>query len=101
MQAICPKFEKATELLGKRWNSMIIHQLMLGPKRFSELEQEIHVSGRVLSQRLKELEQFGIIKRHVYPDTPVRIEYVLTEMGRSMDPVMKAIEAWSSTWIHL
>jgi len=96
---ICPKFEKATHLLSMRWNSLIIHQLLIDSKRFSELEQEIQISSKVLSQRLKDLEQVGLIKRNVYPETPVRIEYVLTDMGRALTPVMKSIEDWSSTWL--
>lgn len=96
---ICPKFEKATKLLSKRWNGLIIHQLLIRPKRFGELETEIKVSAKVLSQRLKELEQVGLIQRIVYAETPVRIEYILTEMGKSLEPVMLAIEDWSSNWL--
>lgn len=96
---ICPKFERASKILSKRWNGLIIHQLLIRPKRFSELEQEIQLSAKVLSQRLKELEDLGIINRKVYPETPVRIEYKLTKMGQSLDPVMKAIEGWSSSWL--
>lgn len=98
---ICPKFEKATELLNKRWNGLIIHQLLESPKRFGELESEIHLSAKVLSQRLKELEENGIIERKVYPETPVRIEYVLTDKGQSMEPIMKAIEDWSNKWLSV
>jgi len=96
---ICPKFERATLLLSKRWNGLIVNQLLARPKRFGELESEITLSAKVLSQRLKELEEVGIIKRNVYPETPVRIEYELTEMGRSLNPVMKAIENWSTKWL--
>lgn len=96
---ICPRFEKATKLLSMRWNSLIIHQLLDHSKRFSELEQEIQLSAKVLSQRLKELEQVGLIERNVYPDTPVRIEYALTDMGKSLSPVMEAIENWASKWL--
>lgn len=96
---ICPKFEKATALLSKRWNGLIIHQLLERPKRFGELENEIQLSAKVLSQRLKELEELQIIKRNVYPETPVRIEYELTEMGHSLQYVMTEIENWSSKWL--
>lgn len=96
---VCPKFEKATFIINKRWNGLIIHQLMIRPKRFSELEAEIQVSAKVLSQRLKELEELGIIVRNVYPETPVRIEYQLSDMGNSLEPVMDAIENWSQKWL--
>ncbi|QWB95613.1 helix-turn-helix transcriptional regulator [Mycoplasmatota bacterium] len=96
---ICPKFEKATKILNKRWNGLIIHQLLLRPKRFGELEDEIQISGKVLSTRLKELEEFGIVERKVYPETPVRIEYDLSQMGKSLSLVMKSIEDWSKIWL--
>lgn len=95
---ICPKFEQAIQLLGKKWMGLIIHQLLIQPKRFSELEQEIQLSGKVLSERLKELEQEGIVVRNVYPDVPVRIEYDLTEKGRSLQPIMDQVTKWSQQW---
>lgn len=98
-QSICPKFEKAAQLLGKKWVGLIINQLMDRPKRFSELEQEIHLSAKVLSDRLKDLEQEHIVKRNVYPEIPIRIEYELTEKGKSLSPIMSAIEHWSQNWI--
>ncbi len=98
-QAICQKFESAFKLLGKRWNGLIIHQLMEGPKRFNELESEIKLSGKILSERLKELETHDIVKRNVYPETPVRIEYVLTPKGYAMKPFMEQVTKWSNDWI--
>lgn len=96
---LCSKFEEAFQLLGKRWTGLIIFQLMNGPKRFNELESEIKVSGKVLSDRLKELEKIKLIQRHVYPETPVRIEYSLTEKGYSLKPMMDEITKWSNVWI--
>lgn len=96
---ICPRFEKAMGTLSQRWTGLVIYQLLTGPKRFSALEASMGVSGRVLSERLKELETQGIVKREVYPETPVRIEYSLTEMGRALEPIIKEIEKWSQTWL--
>ncbi|MBM4760944.1 helix-turn-helix domain-containing protein [Bacillus sp. B15-48] len=96
---ICPRFEKAMGILSQRWTGLVIYQLLTGPKRFCTLESSIGVSGRVLSERLKELESQGIVKREVYPETPVRIEYSLTEKGQSLEPIMKEIENWSQTWL--
>ena len=96
---ICPKFERATQLLSRRWNGLIINQLLIRPKRFNELTNEIHLSAKVLSQRLKELEEVGLVVRDVYPETPVRIEYRLTSMGESLKSVMKEIEDWSGKWL--
>lgn len=96
---ICIKFEKASKLLSKRWVGLIINQLMDGPKRFSTLESEIQMSGKVLSERLKELEKEKIISRTVYPEVPVRVEYELTKKGYALKPVMTAIDQWSQRWI--
>lgn len=97
---MCPRFEKAMGILGQRWTGLIIYQLLSGPQRFCHIETAVGVSGRVLSERLKDLEHEGIVKREVYPETPVRIEYSLTEKGLSLMPLMKEIENWSHTWIE-
>ncbi len=99
MSEICVKFESASKILSKRWIGLIIHQLLDGPKRFNELESELKISGKVLSEKLKELEKLSIVKRTVYPSTPVKIEYALTHKGKALDPVIKAIEDWSQSWI--
>ncbi|MBN6888648.1 DNA-binding HxlR family transcriptional regulator [Cytobacillus horneckiae] len=96
---ICPRFEKAMSLMSQRWTGLVIYQLLTGPKRFCTLESSIGISGRVLSERLKDLEHQGIVKRAVYPETPVRIEYSLTEKGEALEPVMREIEKWSQTWL--
>jgi len=99
---MCTRFEKAVELLSKRWVALIVFQLLSGSQRFSEIEAALtNLSGRVLSERLKELEAAGIVKREVFAETPVRIEYSLTDMGRSLAPVFEEIAKWSSEWITL
>ncbi|WP_342493674.1 helix-turn-helix domain-containing protein [Bacillus sp. FSL R5-0712] len=99
---MCPRFEKAVELLSKRWVALIVFQLLSGQQRFSEIEAALtNLSGRVLSERLKELEAAGIVKREVFAETPVRIEYSLTDMGCSLAPVFEEIAKWSSDWITL
>ena len=100
LPTICPKFEKAISLLSQRWTALIIYQLLPGSQRFNEIQSAIGISGKVLSDRLKELEQKAIIKRDVIPETPVIIEYSLTEKGRSMEPILNTIEDWSQTWIE-
>lgn len=96
---ICPKFESAMNLINKRWVGMIVYQLLSGPQRFCTIESAIGISGRVLSERLKDLEQEGIVVRDVFPETPVRIEYSLTEKGKALEPIMKQIEDWSQQWM--
>ncbi|THE13102.1 transcriptional regulator [Bacillus timonensis] len=98
---ICPKFEKAMSLIGQRWTGLVIYQLLSGPQRFCTIESSIGISGRVLSERLKDLESQGIIKRHVYPETPVRIEYSLTEKGLALKPLMDEIQKWSQDWVKI
>lgn len=96
---ICPKFEKAISLLSQRWTALVIYQLLSGPQRFSEIQSAIGISGKVLSERLKELEEKEIVVRDVIPKTPVIIMYSLTEKGRSMEPIIRSIENWSSKWV--
>jgi|SRR5690554_158278 len=98
---ICPKFEKAISLLSQRWTALVIYQLLSGPQRFSEIQSAIGISGKVLSERLKELEEKEIVNREVIPKTPVVITYSLTEKGRSMEPIIRTIESWSSKWVPL
>lgn len=99
---MCPRFEKAMELLSKRWTALIVFQLLQGPQRFARIEGSLpNLSGKVLSERLKELEAEGIIKRDVFPETPVRIEYKLTEKGKALAPLFDNILSWSSEWIEL
>jgi DNA-binding HxlR family transcriptional regulator len=96
---LCPKFEKAMKILSQRWSGLIIYQLLTGPQRFCTIEASLPVSGRVLSERLKDLEQEGIVKRDVFPETPVRIEYSLTEKGLAIEPVLREMEKWSQAWM--
>lgn len=96
---ICPRYQHAIEILGKRWTGLILQVLLKGPARFNELADELQVvADRVLSERLKELEAEGIILRQVYAEVPVRVEYRLTEKGRDLAPVIDAIEHWSHQW---
>jgi len=96
---MCPKFENAFELLGKRWTGLIIRTLLSGQKRFSDIEEAIpNMSARMLVERFKDLESAGIITRKVYPETPVRIEYELTEKGKELEKVMDDIQLWADKW---
>lgn len=97
----CPRYEHAIQILGKRWTGLLINALMNGPRRFCELTVVIAgLSDRVLSDRLRELETEGILKRVVYPQIPVRVEYQLTEKGHALKPVIDAIHTWAGRWIE-
>jgi DNA-binding HxlR family transcriptional regulator len=96
---LCPRYEYAMSLLGKRWSGLIIKALMEGPLRFNELLCIVRVSDRVLTERLRELEAVGLVERTVFPESPVRIEYSLTPKGRAMDKVMEAVQTWAENWV--
>ncbi|WP_322905752.1 helix-turn-helix domain-containing protein [Paenibacillus campi] len=97
---LCPRFETAFSFLGKRWNGLIIQSLMSGPKRFKDISNLIPMmSDKMLSERMKDLEASGILVRKVYPETPVRIEYELTEKGHALKPVMEQIQNWAEHWV--
>lgn len=96
---MCPKFESAFELLGKRWTGLIIRTLLSGQKRFTDIAEAIpNISARMLTERFKELEKAGIVIRKVYPEVPVRIEYELTEKGAELEKVMDEIQKWAEKW---
>lgn len=100
-QQICPRFEKAVEILSKRWTALIVYQLLNGPQRFVEIEHSIpNLSGKVLTDRLRELEAEEIVRRDVYPDIPVRIEYSLTDKGKAMAPLFDKITTWANQWVE-
>ncbi|MGI8476620.1 MAG: winged helix-turn-helix transcriptional regulator [Thermomicrobiales bacterium] len=97
---VCPIFHAAIELIGKRWTGAILRAMHAGETRFSDIVAAVPgLSDRLLSERLKELESQGVVLRQVVPETPVRISYTLTEMGRDLDEVMTAITEWSHRWI--
>ena len=97
---ICPRYEHAVQILGKRWTGLLLLALMDGPRRFCELTSLVEgLSDRVLSDRLRELELEGIVNRVVYPQIPVRVEYQLTDKGHALKPVVEAIQVWAEQWV--
>ena len=100
--SICPRYEHAIQLLGKRWTGLLLDTLLGGPRRFCELTATVEgLSDRVLSDRLRELEVEGVVERTVYPQIPVRVEYKLTEKGLALKPVVEAIHEWANKWVML
>lgn len=97
--ALCPRLSKAMELVGKRWTALIIYQLLEGPQRFNAIEAALPISGRLLSERLKELEKEGIVERKVFSEMPIRVEYNLTEKGHSLEQAVREIEIWAKNWL--
>src|SRR6266545_6364502 len=100
--ALCPRYERAIAVLGKRWTGLIIRALLDGTCRFNGISSFVPgLSDRLLSERLKELEAEGIVQRRVYPETPVRIEYRLTPKGEDLRPVFDACQHWADAWIEI
>ena len=98
---LCSKFHRASELIGRRWTGAIIFVLMESRCRFATLRKEIpDITDRMLSERLFELEQEGIVERTVIPETPVRVEYALTKKGRELAAAVDAIGDWAKKWIE-
>lgn len=100
---LCPRFQKTFSILGKKWNGLIIDVLIEeGSQRFVEMANKIpEVSDRVLVERLKELEEEGIVERTVSCTQHNRIEYELTDKGYDLRNVMREIQSWSEKWISV
>ena len=97
---LCVRFHRAVELIGGRWTGAVIQLLLNGRMRFAELRAAIpDISDRMLSERLRELEAEGILARRVVPDTPVRVEYELTEKGRALEQALSAVGRWAERWV--
>lgn len=96
---VCRHFQRAAELIGKRWNPQIVRALLSGITRFTDLREAVPpISDALLSDRLKELESEGIVIRTVLPSTPVRIEYALSERGRDLTRVIEELGTWAERW---
>jgi len=99
-RAFYPYYHRAVELIGRRWTGAILRAMLFGVTRFSDLAETIPgLSDRTLSERLKELEAEGLVVRSVIPETPVRIEYHVTEKGRSLWSVVEAVAGWAEEWL--
>src|SRR5262252_11239833 len=97
---LCVRFHRAVELIGGRWTGAVIQLLLNGRMRFAELRGAIpEISDRMLSERLRELEAEGILARIVVPETPVRVEYELTEKGRALEHALAAVGRWAERWV--
>lgn len=94
----CP-VETTLMLIGDKWKVLILRDLMNGTMRFGELKKSIgHVSQKVLTAQLRDMEDKGLLTRTVYAEVPPRVEYTLTETGRSLKPVLDAMVAWGENY---
>ncbi len=87
--------EAALEVIGGKWKAAILFRLLDGKKRFSELKRFFpSLTQRILTQQLRELERDGVIERKVYAVVPPKVEYSLTEFGRTLETVLRLLSAW-------
>ena len=92
----CP-VTASIELIGGKWKTIILYSLLSGTRRFGEIAVRIpDISRKVLTEQLKELESDGLILREQYKEIPPRVEYSLTELGKSLSPVFRELEIWGT-----
>ena len=90
----CP-VETTLTLIGDKWKVLILRDLLPGTKRFGELKKSIgHVSQKVLTAQLRDMEQSGLVHRQVFAEVPPRVEYSLTGLGQSLKPILDAMQVW-------
>lgn len=88
------------EIIGAKWTALLVHDLSEGPRRFSELEHSCAgISPRTLSERLRALEQEGIVERRSFPESPPRVEYELTSKGESLLPIIEQMRRFGHEWL--
>ena len=101
LSAACPAcpVETTLTLISDKWKVLILRDLMPGTKRFGELKKSIGtVTQKVLTAQLRQMEASGLLTRTVYAEVPPRVEYILTDLGRSLRPVLDAMEAWGKAY---
>jgi DNA-binding HxlR family transcriptional regulator len=97
---VCSRFHRAVELIGGRWTGAIIQTLLQGKTRYALIKAAIpDITDRMLSERLRSLEEEDLVTRWVIAATPVRVEYELTEKGRSLENALHEISTWANRWI--
>ena len=90
----CP-VETTLSLISNKWKVLILRDLMSGTRRFGELRTSIgHITQKVLTSNLRDMEEQGLLTRTVYAEVPPRVEYTLTELGRSLNPILQAMSDW-------
>jgi len=92
--------EAAIDVIGGKWKGVALYHLSTGTKRFNELRRLMpNVTQRMLTKQLRELEKDAIVQRQVYEETPPKVEYSMTEFGKSLMPVLKELENWGDGFI--
>lgn len=94
----CP-VETTLTLIGDKWKLLILRDLMSGTKRFGELRKSVgNISQKVLTENLREMESDKLLKRKVYAQVPPKVEYSLTELGESLNPIIESLRDWGNSY---
>ncbi len=94
----CP-VATTVELIGSKWKLLIIRNLLTRPWRFNELKKDLAgISQKVLTDSLRALESDNLVTRTVYPEVPPRVEYALSELGKTLRPILDSMEAWGEAY---
>jgi DNA-binding HxlR family transcriptional regulator len=94
----CP-VATTVDIIGSKWKLLILRDIKDGPKRFGELRKNLAgISQKVLTDSLRSMEQDGIVSRTVFPEVPPRVEYRLSELGKTMRPILDAMESWGKEY---
>ena len=94
----CP-IAATLDLLNSRWTLHIVHSLLVKPRRFNEIARELNINPRTLCQRLRELEDAGIVVRKVVSEMPPNVEYRMTEKGQALSDILTSLEQWGRAWM--
>ncbi len=95
----CP-VEASLEVIGGKWKGVILFHILGGTKRFNELRRLMPaVTQRMLTRQLRELEADQVVERKVYPEVPPRVEYSLTEFGKTLEPILRMLQAWGTQYL--
>jgi DNA-binding HxlR family transcriptional regulator len=99
---VCARFHRAIELIGSRWTGAILQTLLQGKTRYAYIRAAVpEITDRMLSERLRLLEAEGLVVRMVVPESPVRVEYELSEKGQELQTALQEIANWAERWIPL
>ena len=99
MNQTCP-VEATLALIGGKYKALILWRLSGGTLRFSQLQKHIPATARMLTLQLRELESDGLVSRTVYPEVPPRVEYAMTDLGRSLMPILTAMRNWGAEYLR-
>lgn len=94
---LCP-IARGLSIVGERWTLLIMRELSMDSRRFDDIQAQTGMSSHLLSLRLKQLEEDGVIERRAYSERPKRYEYFATQKGKELDPILLAIRAWGLKW---